>query len=183
MFMATAGRRTSSYRQQGYRGVNVGTPYVYGSAVRQTEVLPKREERERTARPAKVSRQVKRNRNRALSLNPAYVGFLIAAAVCAVFMCMVYLRLQSDIVSRSENITVLQQELADLTEANDTAYNAATDSVNLEDVRNKAMNEMGMVYAAEGTVIEYNSPTSDYVKQYSNIPKDGVLAQSKSVSE
>ena len=77
----------------------------------------------------------------------------------------------------------MQQELADLTEANDTAYNAATDSVNLEEVRSKAMNELGMVYAAQGTVIEYDSPTSDYVKQYSDIPKDGVLAQSKNVKE
>ena len=84
-------------------------------------------------------------------------------------------------MSRSENITALQQELTDLTEANDTAYNAATDSVNLEEVRSKAMNELGMVYAAQGTVIEYDSPTSDYVKQYSDIPKDGVLAQSKNV--
>ena len=32
-------------------------------------------------------------------------------------------------------------------------------------------------------VIEYDSPTGSYVKQYSNIPEDGILAQSKDVSE
>ena len=76
----------------------------------------------------------------------------------------------------------LQEQLADLTEANNTAYNAAADSVNLEDVRNKAMNEMGMVYESQGTVIEYESPASGYVKQYDSIPEDGVLAQSKDIS-
>ena len=50
------------------------------------------------------------------------------------------------------------------TEANDTAYNAAADSVNLQEIRDKAMNELGMVYAANGNVVEYDSPTSDYVK-------------------
>ena len=109
--------------------------------------------------------------------------FLAAAAVCAVILCMMYLKLQSDVMNHSKNITALQSELADLTEANDTAYNAAVDSVNLQEIKDKAMNEMGMVYASEGTVIEYDSPTGSYVKQYSNIPEDGILAQSKDVSE
>ena len=41
------------------------------------------------------------------------------------------------------------------------------DSVNLDEIREKAMNELGIVYA-----------TGDYVKQYEGIPEDGVLAQS-----
>ena len=45
------------------------------------------------------------------------------------------------------------------------------------------MIEMGMVYESQGNVVEYKSPTSDYVKQYEEIPKDGVLAQSRDVSK
>ena len=45
------------------------------------------------------------------------------------------------------------------------------------------MNELGMVYAANGNVVEYDSPTSDYVKQYNEIPSDGILAKSKDVSK
>ena len=41
-----------------------------------------------------------------------------------------------------------------------------------------AMNELGMVYATSDQVIEYESPSGDYVKQYEGIPEDGVLAQS-----
>lgn len=116
-------------------------------------------------------------------MSPIYTGFLTVAAVCAVFICVVYLQLQSELVQRSENITALQEELSDLTEANDTAYNAAVDSVNLQEIRDKAMNELGMVYAANGNVVEYDSPTSDYVKQYNEIPSDGILAKSKDVSK
>ena len=89
-----------------------------------------------------MSRQVIKNRNRAMNIGPAYTVFLVAAAFCAVLLCVMYLRLQADVVSRSENITSLQSQLAELTEANDTAYNAAVDSVNLEEVKDKAMNEM-----------------------------------------
>ena len=46
-----------------------------------------------------------------------------------------------------------------------------------------AINEMGMVPAEEGTVVEYDSPAGDYVKQYSDIPENGVLAKSSGVSE
>ncbi len=110
-------------------------------------------------------------------MNPVYMGFLTIAAICAVIVCVIYLQLQTNIVQRSENITALQQELSDLTEQNDTAYNAAVDSVNLQDIKEKAMNELGMVYAADGNVVEYDSPTSDYVKQYDEIPSDGVVAK------
>ena len=58
----------------------------------------------------------------------------------------------------------------------------AEDSVNLEEIRDKAMNEMGMVYESQGPVIEYESPASGYVKQYDSIPEDGVLAQSQDIS-
>ena len=185
-----AGRTATAYRQR-KKGGNRGQLYVYGNAVRQAEALPERAPKRhpgQTGRPGrqngrKTSQQVKRNRNRAMSISPVYAGFLAVAAMCAVLVCTVYLNLQSEVANRSENITALQEKLADLTEANDTAYNAALNSVNLETVRDKAMNEMGMVYASQGTVIEYDSPTSDYVKQYSDIPESGVLAKSADVSE
>ena len=164
------------YRQQNRVTSDREKFYVYGNAVRQAEVQPKRRQEVRPAKTGKTSSQVMRNRNRAMKISPAYAIFFILAAVC-----VVYIRLQTEVVTRSAHVTSMQEELADLTEANDTAYNAAVDSVNLDTVREKAMNEMGMVYESQGKVIHYQSPTSDYVKQYDNIPEDGVLAQSKDV--
>lgn len=177
-----AERRAADHRRRNISSMDRRQFYVYGSAVQQAEALPKRRPEHRRKASHYVSRQVARNRNRAMNINPAYAVFLVAAAVCAVFLCVMYLRLQSEVVNHSENLTTLQEQLADLTEANNTAYSAAEDSVNLEEVRNKAMNEMGMVYESQGTVIEYESPASGYVKQYDSIPEDGVLAQSKDIS-
>lgn len=176
--------RTSANRASGQRGKDQGGFYVYGNTVRKMDALPKRlqdpnsKQREQSRR---TSSQVAKNRHRAMNISPAYAVFLTVAAVCAVFICMFYLSLQSEVVNRSENVTAMQEQLAELTEANNTAYNSAADSVNLETVRDRAMNEMGMVYAANGTVIEYNSPDKEYVKQYNDIPDSGVLAKSSDV--
>lgn len=175
-------RRASSYRNS-YYTAGQRQLYVYDNTARQAEVLPGRMPEVRPEPEKRTSSQVRRNRRRALSIDPAYAGFLAVAAICAVLVCVCYLKLQSDIVSRSENITALQRQLTELTEKNDTAYQAAEDSVNLEEVRNKAVNELGMVYAAQGRVVEYESPTSDYVKQYSDIPEDGILARSRDMSD
>ena len=177
-----AGRRVADHRRRNISNMDRGQFYVYGSAVQQAEALPKRMPKTRREAPVHMSRQVARNRNRAMSISPAYAVFLAVAAVCAVLVCILYLSLQSEVVSRSENVTSLQEELAELTEANNTAYNAAADSVNLETVRERAMNEMGMVYESQGTVVEYDSPSGEYVKQYNDIPESGVLAKSSDVS-
>ena len=169
--MAT--RRTAVRRTE-YRSA-----YVYGNVVEKQQVLPQRKQEQKRRTPeTRTSRQVRKNRHRALSINPAYAGFLACAAIVAVLVCVCYLRLQSDIVNRSENITYLQEELAAITEANDTAMHVAEDSMNLEQVRAKAVGELGMVYAAQGRVVEYDAPVKESVKQYSDIPSNGVLAKS-----
>ena len=45
-------------------------------------------------------------------------------------------------------------------------------------IREKAINQLGMTYATPDQIMEYDNPASDYVKQYENIPENGVLAQS-----
>ena len=40
-----------------------------------------------------------------------------------------------------------------------------------------------MVYANKDQIMEYDDPTGGYVKQYEEIPEDGVIASSKDVQE
>lgn len=111
-------------------------------------------------------------------MNSAYVIFLAVAAVMALVVCVNYIELQSRITSRSKNITAMQEELARLREENNTKYNAVMDSVNLDEIRDRAQNELGMVYASPERIVGYESPATDYVKKYEDIPEDGVLARS-----
>ncbi|MCI8293533.1 MAG: hypothetical protein HFH53_08410 [Hespellia sp.] len=172
-------RHTASYGRT-YHTTQNRQFYVQGNTALRT--APSMERRRREQQTRQVSQQVRKNRNRVLQLNPAYVVFLTLAAVIAVFVCIQYLQLKSELKLKSEEITELQEELADLTEQNNTAYNAAADSINIEEIREKALNELGMIYPVVGQVIEYDSPTGDYVKQYEKIPENGAIAQSADVS-
>ena len=152
--------------------------YVYGNTVRR-EVQPVSPAPAK--KPKEISQRVQKNRNKALHMNRGYVIFLAVAAVVALFACVQYLQLQSEITNRSKHITSMQQELADAREANATKYNVVVNTMNLEEIREKAMTELGMVYATADQIVEYKSPTSNLVTQYAKIPESGIVASSEKV--
>lgn len=148
--------------------------YVQGNVVRkqsQAATSPAKQ-------PEQVSRRVHKNRAKALHMSKGYVAFLAIAAVIALFACVKYLQLQSEITNRSKYITSLQEELADVKEENTTRYNVIMNSMNLEEIRDIAMNEFGMVYASADQIIKYQSPTESAVTMFSSIPESGIVASS-----
>ena len=161
---------------QQYRRRGSQAPYVYGNVA--VEVEPGYHEQSPEKPKKKVSKQVLKNRKQALHMNSAYVIFLTVAAVMAVIVCVNYVKLQSRITDRSKNITAMQKELANLKEENNAKFNAVMDSVNLDEIRDRAQNQLGMVYASPEQIVEYDNPATDFVKQFEEIPDDGVLAQS-----
>lgn len=150
--------------------------YVHGNVVRKDNAVqsPARQPRE-------VSQRVRANRRKAMHMSKGYVAFLAIAAVIVLFACIKYLQLQSEIASRSSHITALQQELADAKEANTTRYNVIMNSMNLEEIRDIAINEFGMVYAEADQIIKYQRPDKSSVIQYAGIPESGIIASSDEV--
>ena len=147
--------------------------YVSGNVVRKEAITAPKQVQQK-----EVSQRVRNNRNKAMHMNRGYVTFLAVAAIVTLFTCVQYLQLQSDITSRSKHITSLQQELSAAKEANTTKYNAIMNTMNLEQIRDKAMNEFGMVYADENQIVKYQSPTGKSVMQYATIPGSGIVASS-----
>ena len=151
--------------------------YVYGNVVRKDNVeiqTPVRQQKE-------VSQRVRANRSKAMHMSKGYVAFLAIAAIAVLFSCMKYLQLQSEITSRSNHITALQQELADAKEANTTRYNVIMNSMNLEEIREIAINDFGMVYAEADQIIKYQRPDGSSVTQFAGIPESGIIASSDDV--
>lgn len=147
--------------------------YVYGNTARKelqtVPAQPTRQKRE-------VSQRVQKNNSKALHISRGYVLFLAAASAVALFACVQYLHLQSEVATRSRNITGMQRELAEAKEDNTARYNAIANSINLEEIRDRAMNDLGMVYVAQDQIITYKNPMSNQVTQYAGIPENGVLA-------
>ena len=174
--------RTTAIRGGTQRRPSARGAYYYGNAVPKTLDNPYQPKYE-PEQKKEVSLQVKRNRRQAMNMSRSYALFLAVAAMMMLFVCVNYVQLRSELVSRSKNITRLQQELASLNEENTTRYNAIMDSVNLNEVRERAMNDLGMVYANSAQIIEYDNPTGDFIKQYEQIPEDGVLAASRDIQD
>jgi cell division protein FtsL len=101
-------------------------------------------------------------------------GYIFVMSVAIVIMCVVlmsYIKMQSDMTNHIDTISSLESELNDKRLANDETYNKIMSSVDLEEIKRIAVNELGMKYAKEGQVIEYTGEGNDYVRQYSDIPE------------
>lgn len=142
--------------------------YVDGNTVRKLQPVPKRKP---VRAPKKLSHTARKNRDKAAYMNLGYVMFLAAAVMAMGFICIQYLQLQADITGRVRNISKLESTLNDLKLANDEEYARIMGSVDLEEIKRVAMEELGMKYASESQIVTYSGDSSDYVRQYKDIPK------------
>ena len=166
-----AARRAGSLAGQARRSTNsYVTTYIDGNVVRQVQAQPKRRP-ERQPDTRTLSNTARRNREKALHMTMPYVMFLTAAAIAAVFLCVQYLQLQAQGTTYRSTIAGLESELSAVRLANDNAYEEAMSSVNMEQIKEIAIHQLGMVYADEGQVILYNNRDGDYIRQYGAIPK------------
>ena len=103
-------------------------------------------------------------------MNLSYVVFLTVAAVATVMMCINYLKLQSKNTALQKSVTVLATQLSETKLENDSEYNRIMSNVDLQQLKETAINDLGMTYASESQMRTYDSQGSDYVKQYQDIP-------------
>lgn len=125
---------------------------------------------EREVPSRKSSHNVRRNRERALYMNVGYVLFLVGAMIAAAIILTGYLRLQSDITNSIKHISQMESRLNELKLENDENYSRITSSINLEEVKRIAIQELGMRYAEEGQIITFDGEGSDYVRQTGELP-------------
>ena len=164
-------------RDQTERRASGRNYYVDGNTVRRMEAVPdyrrerrEREEREREEQLRRRKRQVRRNQERQLRMSKSYVIFLTMAVIFGVF-AGTYIKIQSDMTARMNTISNLESQIADLKADNDEAYKRIRMSVDLDSVREKALNELGMSYAKESQIIYYTVDNDDFMNQYSEIPQ------------
>ncbi|MCD8083210.1 MAG: cell division protein FtsL [Clostridiales bacterium] len=152
----------------------IQSEYVYGNTVRKKapSVQTQREERREYQRQQRISRTVRRNQERALHMDLPYVLLLTAAALCALFICVSYLHVQSTITARISHIEQLEQQLEQLREENDTLQTRINTDIDLDHIYQVATEELGMVYANKDQVILYDKTESEYVRQYEDIPRN-----------
>ena len=157
--MAETRRRYASYS----RSVEGNTARKYNrdyDVVREIEKEPLK----------KISKQNRKNRERAQFMNFGRVAFLLACVGLVGVLLYGYLTLQSANTAAAAEVAALESQLNAMKLDNDEEYSIIMSSVNLEEIKMRAIEELGMQYAQEGQVIEVPCAADDYVRQYQAMP-------------
>ena len=168
---------------------NSGQAYMYGSAVpkRMPEEYPETPAKRQTkgGQAAPVRRQqvdiplqqprrqapvtqpheVRKNREKALHMSAGYVLFLATALLAAAFILVNYIQLQAELTGLNKMVAAKESELNSLKVENDEAYNRVINSIDLEEIRRIAIQDLGMIYAKEGQIVIYENDGQDYMRQ------------------
>ena len=139
--------------------------YVEGNTVRRLDTLPEYQpQRERREKPRQKPKNV-------LVMSPWYVLFLVGSVMITLGVFVMYIQLQTDINKRMSEITAVEEKILDLKTKNDALLTLVETSVNMEEVKDIAINQMGMVYPEQEQVKSFSIDVDDYMNQYRDIPK------------
>ena len=134
--------------------------YIEGNTVRKIDTV-----REMQQPVRRENTTVRKNRDRALYMNLPYVLFLTMALVITGVMLIGYLQAQSNLTVSVKRVATLESQLNDMRLANNEQLERINSSLDMEEVKRIAVEELGMTYAKEGQVIIVSGEGSDYVRQ------------------
>ena len=139
--------------------------YVQGNTVRKEDLI-----REMNKPYKPVDARVARNRAKAKRMSPGYVLFLAAAVIIACLTLTSYIKMQAELTVSIKRVAYLESQLNNLRLTNDEELERIESSVNLEEIKQIAVEELGMTYAKAGQVVTISDEGSDYVRQLRELP-------------
>ena len=118
---------------------------------------------------AEAGAAVRKNRARAARMNLGSAIFMLILLTVIVIALIGYISLQTNIKKAISRISTLEYQVAEKKAANDENYNEIMNSIDLDEIRDYAINVLGMQYASDDQVITYSSGTEEYVHQVSEV--------------
>lgn len=153
----------TTYRDE--RSKYVANAYVYGNAALQPEYQVPSKAPEKRVQPTPKRKTAPAA---APQVQPKSVGFVLycmMAFALAATILIGYLQLNSEVTNlRSEKVKQ-EKLLAAMKEENVDALARVENSINLEEIRRIAIQELGMTYPEEGQILSYESVSYDYVRK------------------
>lgn len=155
------------------------TYYINGNTVRELEESsPLRRDPRKTRRELEEARRKKnrrnaarRNRERAMVMNRAYVTFLSGCVIASAFAAFSLIQIRSNVTQQMKEVSALSSSVENMKAENDARYKEITTSVDLNEIKDVAMNQLGMTYASQDQIVYYTVENNNYMDQYSEIPE------------
>ncbi|MCR5368004.1 MULTISPECIES: hypothetical protein [Eubacterium] len=163
----TPGRRPSGYPERRYSQMPARGPQRrVADPERRVERRPVKNNKPVTYRKSAI-----KARN-SLAFDFKYTFFLALAMIIMIASCANMIRMQSEIDDRKSKIASLQSEIREVKADNEAFENSLSNTYTLDEIRDIAVNELGMVYSEKGQIVYYDATSEDYVNQYRNVPGD-----------
>ena len=141
--------------------------YIHGNTVRKEAA---------SVQTRKPTRPKKRTH-----ISRGYVGFVSIATVIALFACVGYVNLQSEVINRSRNVVAMQQTLNTMQDENIAREDSILNAMSLEEINKIATGRLGMVSADSNEIIRYKNPVGNQITQYCAIPENGIYANAAKI--
>lgn len=103
-------------------------------------------------------------------------GFLFFLAVVCIAILVTgvqFLQMKSEVTAKTKAVANLEAELSSLKADNDAYYSQVMASVDLDDIKQKAIEKLGMKYPSDKQIMTYKTERSSYVRQYQDIDDTG----------
>ncbi|MBR1910081.1 MAG: cell division protein FtsL [Lachnospiraceae bacterium] len=135
--------------------------YVYGNTARALRPIE-----QEVRSPRRLSTKSRKNIKRDSAMNPGFMIFMTLAMVLTGIVCVQYIRLQSSLTTYVNTISAMEIELQSLRAENDDYESRIKGAIGLENIKKRAMDDLGMTYASDDQIVTYNSDGTDYVRQF-----------------
>lgn len=146
--------------------------YIYDNTVRKTRVLENPEIERRRSNQRDINRQNRRNREEAERMNPGR-AFVWIVSACVIFLVASYfLSLSAQVNANRDRVAELKTQIIDLKSDNNEYEKRLDMSIDIDTIKNTAINELGMVYPVKSQIVNYEYEESDYVRQYAQVPEE-----------
>lgn len=108
------------------------------------------------------------------SINPACTFLLASVIIAMIIICIIMLKAQFSVADTSDQVIVLKNELNDLKRSNAQLAAGINEDMDLNAIKDIAMNVYGMVYPSGNDIVEVHPVATSYTIQYASIeaPKE-----------
>ena len=93
---------------------------------------------------------------------------LLLVCACTVFLCVNYLRLRSAEIRQRKQIEQMEENLRNLRSENEAVENEIGGPPDLEEIKDIAINKLGLHYPDADQIRYYSDRDIGYVRQYTD---------------
>lgn len=154
------------------------TYYINGNVVRELEESQPvrrdsaaRRELEEAKRKKNRRKAARRNRENAMAMSRGYVFFLSLCVIAVAGAAFSLIKIQSSVTQRMKEVAAIESQITDLKAENDAKYKEISTSIDLNYVKDVAINQLGMKYPSPEQVVYYSVENTNYMDQYRDIPQ------------